>query len=310
MEHIYRARRVFEIEAEAISNLGNNLDFNFEDTVNTILSSNGRVIVCGMGKSGIIGHKISATLASTGTPSFSMHPGEAFHGDLGMVVKQDIFLAISNSGETEEVLKLLPFLQDNDNLLISMTGNPSSTLANCSDLHLDISVRQEACPLKLAPTASTTATLAMGDALAVALMNKRGFQPENFARFHPGGALGRKLLTKVGDEMVKEHLPLVDKDLAFIELLHVITSGEQGIAIVVDQFGNLDGIVTDGDIRRAMELYKENVFSLVSKDLMTINPVVIQAKKLVADGIELMDSHDINKLLVVDDKKVVGILRK
>lgn len=310
MDHTAHARRVFEIEAEAVANLIDNLDCNFEKSVNSILASGGRVIVCGMGKSGIIGKKISATFASTGTPSFSMHPGEAFHGDLGMVVKDDIFLAISNSGETDEVLKLLPFLTDNKNLLIAMTGNPNSTLARRSQLHLDISVRQEACPLRLAPTASTTATLAMGDALAVAIMKGRNFKPENFARFHPGGALGRALLTRVQDEMVTEKLPLAHESLSFVELLNIVTGGEQGLAIIVDDSGALIGVVTDGDVRRAMEVHRKNVFDLTATDLMTNTPVTIRPEKLVAEGVELMEKFEINKVLVVNDSKVVGILRK
>lgn len=310
MNHIEHAKRVFEIEAEAVSNLIDNLDRNFGKSVDAILAARGRVIVCGMGKSGIIGKKISATFASTGTPSFSMHPGEAFHGDLGMVVKDDIFLAISNSGETDEILKLLPFLNDNKNLLISMTGNPDSTLARRSDLHLDISVRQEACPLKLAPTASTTATLAMGDALAVAIMKGRNFKSENFARFHPGGSLGRQLLTKVQDEMVKEKLPFAHKSLPFIELLSIVTGGEQGLAIIVDDSGDLFGVVTDGDVRRAMEVHQRNVFELLPIDLMTKTPITIRPEELVAEGVALMEKFDINKVLVVNGNKVVGILRK
>lgn len=310
MSHREIAKRVFLIESKAIEKLVDSLDEQFTKSVETILSSRGRVIICGMGKSGIIGKKISATLASTGTPSFSMHPGEAFHGDLGMVVSEDIFLAISNSGETEELLKLLPFLKDNGNTLISMTGNRSSTLAQESMLHLDISVEQEACPLKLAPTSSTTATLAMGDALAVALMEARNFQPENFARFHPGGSLGRKLLTRVSHEMVKDNLPVVHSNSSFSELLHSVTSGEQGLAVVMDESGNIQGLVTDGDIRRAMENHRNEVFSLTASQFMTPEPLVIEPDELVSVGVELMEKKKVTKLLVARNNRLLGILRK
>lgn len=310
MDFIRRARQVFQIEAEAIKNLCEQLTDDFLNAVELINRSNGRVIVCGMGKSGIIGKKISATLASTGTPSFSMHPGEAFHGDLGMVVSEDIFLAISNSGETEEVLKLLPFLKDNCNVLISMTGNPSSTLARQSDFHLNISVPQEACPLKLAPTSSTTATLAMGDALAIALMEKSNFQPENFARFHPGGSLGRKLLLKVKDEMVSENLPTLSSDAPLIEIIHIISKGEQGLAVIVDGNNVIQGLVTDGDIRRAMEKFGKNIFEINAKDLMTPNPKTIDPDELISYADQIMESNKLNKLLVQSRGKLIGILRK
>src|SRR5690606_18325323 len=195
--HRASALRVFAIEAEAVGNLANLIDDDFSRAVEQILQSRGRTIVCGMGKSGIIGRKIAATMASTGTPSFFMHPGEAYHGDLGMVTSDDTFIAISFSGETDEVLKLLPFLKDNGNFIVAITGNPESTLATAADCHLNVRVDEEACPLRLAPTSSTTATLAMGDAMAVTLMEARGFRPENFARFHPGGSLGRRLLSRV-----------------------------------------------------------------------------------------------------------------
>lgn len=310
MDFIQRAKQVFQIEADAIANLSNLLTEDFANSVLEIMNSSGRVIVCGMGKSGIIGKKISATLASTGTPSFSMHPGEAFHGDLGMVVSQDIFLAISNSGETEEVLKLLPFLKDNGNTLISLTGNPDSTLARESRFHLNISVPQEACPLKLAPTASTTATLAMGDALAVALMEERKFMPENFARFHPGGSLGRLLLLKVQDEMVTENLPTIPLDADLIHVIDCISKGEQGLAVVTDPNLNILGLITDGDIRRAMEHFGSNVFQLDAQRLMTAQPQTIRKSELSSYGRQLMEQKRLNKLLVADDNKLEGIFRK
>lgn len=310
MQHKYHAERVFKIESEAVVDLIEQLDEHFEQSVDAILTTAGRVIICGMGKSGIIGKKISATLASTGTPSFSMHPGEAFHGDLGMVVPEDIFLAISNSGETEEVLKLLPFLKDNGNVLISMTGNRDSTLARESDLHLDVSVKQEACPLKLAPTASTTATLAMGDALAVALMEARNFQPENFARFHPGGSLGRKLLVKVEDEMICDNLPVVTKEQGFSDLLHIISAGEQGLAVVVDNEQKILGLVTDGDLRRAIEQRGTSVFEMSASSIMSTNPLAIAPTELASYGREIMEQKRVNKLLVAESNTLVGILRK
>lgn len=310
MDYIKRAKQVFQIEAEAINNLSRLLTNDFSETVSAILNSKGRLIVCGMGKSGIIGKKISATLASTGTPSFSMHPGEAFHGDLGMVVSEDIFLAISNSGETEEVIKLLPFLKDNNNLLISMTGNSHSTLASQSEFHLNIAVPQEACPLKLAPTASTTATLAMGDALAIALMEGRNFKPESFARFHPGGSLGRKLLLKVKDQMISKNLPTVKKESSLIDIIHTISKGEQGLAVVTSSKNIILGLVTDGDIRRAMENHGNSVFELKAGDLMSTTPYTISMDELVSYGDSIMEANKLNKLLVENKGKLIGILRK
>lgn len=305
-----RAKQVFEIEAEAITNLTKLLTDDFSNSVKSIIASTGRVIVCGMGKSGIIGKKISATLASTGTPSFSLHPGEAFHGDLGMITTEDIFLAISNSGETDEVLKLLPFLTDNGNLIISLTGNPVSTLAKQSHFHLNISVPQEACPLKLAPTASTTATLAMGDALAISLMEERNFMPENFARFHPGGSLGRKLLLKVKDEMITSSLPTVEENTSLITIIDKISRGEQGLAVVIEKDRVIKGIVTDGDIRRAMEKYGQEVFAMTASDLMCSSPKTISPNELVSYADEIMQDAKLNKLLVEQAGKLIGILRK
>lgn len=308
--HIERALRVIELEAQAIRHLVNQIDEQFDMAIECILKTRGRVIVCGMGKSGIIGNKISATLASTGTPSFSMHPGEAFHGDLGKVVKDDIFLAISNSGETEEVLRLLPFLKDNGNTLISMTGNPRSFLATESDFHISIEVPQEACPLKLAPTSSTTATLVLGDAIALTLMEARGFKPENFARFHPGGSLGRKLLLRVQDEMVKDNLPIVKRDCSVVDLIHAISRGEQGIAIVVSENMEVEGLITDGDLRRAIEIEQSQIFSLTAENIMSSNPIKVTKEELVSSSMAIMDKYRINKLLVVEENRLVGILRK
>jgi arabinose-5-phosphate isomerase len=264
-----------------------------------------------MGKSGIIGKKIAASLASTGTPSFFMHPAEAFHGDLGMVQPEDIFMAISNSGETEEILKLLPFLKDNKNYIISMTGNINSTLARNSDCVLNISVPEEACPHQLAPTTSTTATLVMGDALTVALMEARNFTPENFARFHPGGALGRKLLSKVNDEMETLPLPHVSKNASFADIVTSISSGKLGFVIVDNNDESKFSIITDGDLRRAMAEYKEKVFSIRAHNIATINPLTIQLSAKTQHAYDLMDEHKVSFLLVLDDNgELISVIRK
>lgn len=302
------AQKVFRIEAAAVEQLSSRLTNDFEQAVSHIIHSEGRVIVCGMGKSGIIGKKVAATLASTGTPSFFMHPGEAYHGDLGMVTPQDVFVAISNSGETDEVVKLIPFLKDNENFLISLTGNSKSTLARASNSHLDIAVTEEACPLQLAPTASTTAALAMGDALAVTLMKARDFKPENFARFHPGGSLGRRLLSRVEDEMYKDGLPFIDQSTPILDVIHAMSQGRLGLAIVSDRDGF--AVVTDGDVRRAIETYEQDVFSKKAVDLMSVNPVSVAANTRVEDALELMESKRITSLLVVKDSSVIGVFKK
>lgn len=306
--YLASARRVFHIEAEAVAALSAKLDANFNIVIDRILRSCGRVIICGMGKSGIIGKKIAATLASTGTPSFFMHPGEAYHGDLGMVTSEDVFIAISNSGETDEVIKLLPFLKDNGNFLVAITGNPSSSLARAADCHLDVHVEQEACPLQLAPTSSTTATLAMGDALAVTLMEARGFKSEHFARFHPGGSLGRRLLCFVEDEMVKDDLPFVPEEAKVLELIRIMTYGSLGLAIVRMKEGW--GVVTDGDIRRAIECYGEDVFAKTALELMSADPVMISVGARVEDALAMMESRKITSLLVSVDNEVVGVFKK
>jgi arabinose-5-phosphate isomerase len=307
MSFLNIAKEVFEIESKAILHLSDNLDDNFPAAVDAILVSRGRLIICGMGKSGIIGKKISATLASTGTPCFFMHPGEAYHGDLGMVTSEDVFLALSNSGETDEVVKLIPFLKDNKNTLISMTGNPDSTLSNSSDFHLNVRVEKEACPLQLAPTASTTATLAMGDALAVALMKARDFQPENFARFHPGGSLGRRLLSRVENEMVSDNLPFIDGDAGILDLIETMSRGALGICMIN---GSEFGIVTDGDIRRAIGTYGDSIFSISASNIMTLNPNSVEIGTRMEDALTLMDLRQITTLIIKDTGRVVGILKK
>lgn len=304
------AQEVFEIEAKEIANLSNLLTDDFESAVNAVLNSKGKFIICGMGKSGLIGKKIAATLASTGTPSFFLHPGEAYHGDLGMIEKQDVVLLISNSGETDEVLKVIPFLKSQGNITISMSGNPSSTLAKNTTYHLNISVQKEACPLQLAPTSSTTATLVMGDALAVALMKLRDFKDKDFAQFHPGGSLGRKLLTKVKDVMKTDNLPTCDKDTSLIDLIHVISKGESGLAVVIDN-DSIKSIVTDGDLRRAMEKYNEKFFSLNIIDILTDNPKTINQDCGIVEAHELMNENKLNVLLVVNqENKFCGILKQ
>ncbi|OED64307.1 arabinose-5-phosphate isomerase [Vibrio tasmaniensis ZS-17] len=307
---VYIAKEVIQTEIEGLHYMSSNLGAEFEAAVQGILKTKGRTIICGMGKSGIIGKKIAASFASTGTPSFFMHPGEAFHGDLGMVTPDDVFIAISNSGETEEVLKLLPFLKDNNNFIIAITGNQTSTLSINSHCHLNISVPKEACKLQLAPTSSTTATLVMGDALTVALMESRGFQPENFARFHPGGSLGKRLLSKVADEMVSASLPLVTKATSMLELISTMTAGSLGLAIVVTSDNKLQGIVTDGDLRRAMHQFGDNLFSLSVADILTVTPQVISPFSSMQSAIDTMTEKQVNTLIVVDSSSVVGVIKK
>lgn len=305
MAHIDTAKRVLGIEAQALEHLKTLLDDSFNQSVQSILDTQGRLVICGMGKSGLIGKKIMATLASTGTPCFFMHPGEAFHGDLGMVSPKDVFLALSNSGETEEVIKLLPFLKDNGNIIISMTGRPESTLAKNSNFHLNIAVPQEACPHQLAPTSSTTATLAMGDALAVALMEARDFQPHDFARFHPGGSLGRKLLTKVKHEMKKDNLPFISASASIQEVIHAMTVGRMGLCIVE----NGAGIITDGDLRRHMEEDLAGLMNKSAADILTSRPLTIDAEAKLSDAESLMNDKKITSLLVSSEDKVVGVIQ-
>lgn len=303
-----KAKQVIDIEVEGLIYMRDNLSSEVGKAVQSIQNTEGRTIICGMGKSGIIGKKIAASFASTGTPSFFMHPGEAFHGDLGMVKAEDAFIAISNSGETEEVLKLLPFLKDNGNYIIAMTGNPLSTLAKNSNCHLDISVPKEACSLQLAPTASTTATLVMGDVLTVALMESREFKPENFARFHPGGSLGRRLLGKVKDEMVSKNLPFVNQDAPLADVIHSITSGELGLTLVGDAQDL--SIITDGDLRRTIEKHGPASFNLTARDIAHNKPLVVECNSRVHEAFETMDREKVSSLVVYDAGQVVGILKK
>lgn len=308
MNAIEIAKEVFEIEAKSIQDLVLNLDDNFAKAVNLMLGVKGRCIVSGMGKSGHIGAKIAATLASTGTPSFFIHPGEALHGDLGMLTSDDILIAISNSGETEEILKIIPVIKKRKIPLIVMTGRKNSTLANQSDIFLNIAVKKEACPLQLAPMSSTTATLVMGDALAAALMKARNFKPDDFALFHPGGSLGRKLLTKVKDLMVSSNLPIVHPDTEFNDLVDVMTSGKLGLCIVLEN-EKLVGIITDGDLRRALKTSNKPRFDFKAKEIMSTNPKVVDADAMAGEAEEIMLKHKIKEIVVEKNNKVIGIIQ-
>lgn len=308
MKHVQQAKKVFEIEAKAIADLSKQLDKNFDLAVSAILKSKGRVVVAGIGKSGIVGKKISATLASTGTPSVFLHPTEAFHGDLGMVQSHDVVILISYSGETEELLQIIPFLKTNKNFIISFTGVLSATLAQNSHAVLNVAVHKEACPLELAPTSSTTATLAMGDALAVALMHARHFKAEDFARYHPGGSLGRKLLTTVEQVMRKNDLPIITEASDMTQVIAQISKGRLGLAIVV-QNKMVKGIITDGDLRRSMEKQKEKFFHLKAKDIMTKNPKAVAKEMKMAEAEELMNEFKITSLLVTTKGKLEGVIQ-
>ncbi len=304
------ARQTLQTEADALRSMQERLDDEFVRAVEAILSSRGKLVVTGMGKSGLIGRKIAATLASTGTPSFFLHPGEAFHGDLGMISKEDILLALSYSGETDEVLKIVPFIHSNGNTLISMTGNPHSSLAKNSDIHLDVSVEHEACILKLAPTTSTTAQIAMGDALGVALMKMRDFTSMDFARLHPGGSLGRRLLMTVGDVMRKENLPIVSADCSATEMIHAVSKGGLGLIVLEDEAGRVEGIITDGDIRRAMERLQANFFGIRAADIATMHPKTIRPTEKLISAEKMMTRNKVTSLLVTNtDEKLVGVIQ-
>lgn len=306
---LQRAREVLDIEAQGLLSLADRLDHNFLEAVELLGSCRGKVVVTGMGKSGLICRKIAATMASTGTPSFFLHSGDAIHGDLGMVMAGDVILAVSNSGETEEIVKLIPHFKLNGLKMIVMTGRQDSTLARAGDVVLDVGVKQEACPLGLAPTASTTATLAMGDALAVVLLETKGFNEKDFAMRHPGGILGRRLLMRVDDLMHRgDQLPLVTQDTPIKDALFEITSKRLGVTGVVDGDGKLTGVITDGDLRRGLE-NKGEIFRFKAKDLMTRNPKTIAAESLAAQAVALMEQHTITCLFVLqDNRKPLGVI--
>lgn len=299
------AKEVFEIESEAILELKGQLSEDFNAIVECILKLKGHCVITGMGKSGHIAEKIAATLASTGTPSFFLHPGEALHGDLGMLTKEDVVIAISNSGESEEILRIIPIIKKREIPLIVMSGNPKSTMAKEGKYFLNVAVKKEACPLQLAPTSSTTATLAMGDAIAVALMKARGFKPENFAMFHPGGSLGRKLLTQVKDIMVSKELPIVNLETNFKDLITEMTSKRLGVCLVLDN-GSLVGIITDGDLRRAL---MDDKFDSNAAEIMTKQPKTIQSDAMATQAESLMMESKIKELVVMEGEKVVGIVQ-
>ncbi len=302
------AKEVFDIEANSILRLKNNIGEAFDKAIDIMYSCKGRVIITGMGKSGLIGKKIAATLTSTGTPSYFLHPAESTHGDSGIITKEDVVVAISNSGETQELLNLLPLIKRFGVKMIGMTGKLNSTLAQASDVVLDISVEREACPLNKAPTASTTATLAMGDALAVCLLKKRGFTEEDFLIFHPSGALGKGFLYKVSDLMKTEDLPVAHENDKFSKVVEIITEHKLGMAMILSPSGELSGVLTDGDIRRTLMKFGDTS-NLIIKDVMTVNPKRITANSYGASALNLMEKYSITALAVVDESnRPIGVI--
>lgn len=301
------ARKVLRIEAEAVLALTEKLDGSFEKAVDLVYGSKGRVIVSGMGKSGLVGKKIAATLASTGTPAFFLHPAEASHGDLGMVTAEDVIIALSNSGETEELVRLLPVLERFHVSLIVLTGSPDSTLAKAADVSLDVSVREEACSLGIVPTSSTTAAMAMGDALAVALLTRRGFRKEDFAFFHPGGSLGKRLLVRVKDLMQGGcSLPLVGPGSSMTGAVIEISSKRLGMTVVIDDDRRVLGIITDGDVRRGIERWGKDFFDMKAGEVMTRDPKTIGEDELAAKALALMEERSITALVVPDGEGRAG----
>ncbi|MDZ4676924.1 MAG: KpsF/GutQ family sugar-phosphate isomerase [Oligoflexia bacterium] len=307
MSLIGEAKRVFDIEAQAILDLKNKLDNKFDEAVGMLIDCNGKVVVTGMGKSGQIARKIASTLSSTGTPAIFVHPAETSHGDLGVVSQNDVVLALSYGGETDEMHDLIEFAKRKGLRLISLTGNKKSTLALASDISLDVSVKEEACPLGLAPTASTTATLAMGDALAVAVLTKRGFKKEDFAQFHPGGSLGRRLLTRVSDLMHSgEAVSVVTPDTKMKEVISKMTAKEvRGVCGVVDSDGALIGTITDGDLRRRLDK-SINPLNEMAQDIMGKNPKIVDANEMAERALFLMEQFAIQTLFVIDKSKNQG----
>ena len=308
---IQRAAECLQTEAAAIQSLIPRLDETFLRAVEKIRACKGKIVVTGVGKSGHIGSKIAATLASTGTPAFFLNPLDAYHGDLGMLSSEDLVLAISYSGATEELLRFLPLIQTKHIPIIGMSGNPDSLLARCSEVHLNIAVDREADPLNLVPTSSTTVTLALGDALACALIEATHFQPTDFARLHPGGDLGRKLLAKVADVMFTDNLPFVCPDMPLSEAIEVVTNGKLGIGIVVEKMTNdkLVGIITDGDIRRSMQRLGQEFFATPVSAIMSRNPKTINKDAKIVEAGETMNHHSIHTLVVLDDAShVVGVI--
>lgn len=295
-------------EAQAVLDLIPQMDDNFDRAVALIMACSGKVIVTGVGKSGHIGAKIAATLASTGTPAFFVNPLDAFHGDLGVLSKNDVVLAISNSGQTDELLRFIPVVLHRQIPIIGMSGNPQSLLAKYSTCHLNISVRKEACPLNLVPTSSTTATLAMGDALAVALMEERNFQPQDFAQFHPGGELGKRLLTTAQDVMLTKHLPILTADMQLGNAIILVSKGKLGLGVAM-KGDQIEGLITDGDIRRAMEKWQAEFFSRTVADIMTRTPKTVGPQAKITDIQEIMNRYKIHNILVADSANhLLGIV--
>ena len=295
-------------EAQAVLDLIAKIDDNFDKAVELMINCSGKVIVTGVGKSGHIGAKIAATLASTGTPSFFINPLDVFHGDLGVMSKGDVVLAISNSGQTDELLRFIPMVLHMEIPIIAMSGNPQSLLAKYSTCHLNVSVEKEACPLNLAPTSSTTATLVMGDALAIALMNKRHFQPQDFAQFHPGGELGKRLLTKAQDVMITENLPILAPDMHLGEAIILVSKGKLGLGVAIEN-EHIVGMITDGDIRRAMEKWKAEFFDKTVCDIMTRTPKTVTPQTRISEIQKIMNNNKIHNVLVCDNHhKLLGIV--
>lgn len=295
-------------EAQAVLDLIPKINEEFDRAVELMMQCQGKVIVTGVGKSGHIGAKIAATLASTGTPSFFVNPLDVYHGDLGVMSAGDVVIAISNSGQTDELLRFIPMVLHMEIPIIAMTGNPESLLAKYSTCHLNVSVAKEACPLNLAPTSSTTATLVMGDALAVALMEQRNFQPQDFAQFHPGGELGKRLLTTAQDVMITENLPLLTEDMHLGEAIILVSKGKLGLGVAIDN-GHVIGLITDGDIRRAMEKWQAKFFDRTVGDIMTRTPKTVGPQTKIAEIQKTMNKHKIHNVLVVNDKhQLLGIV--
>ncbi|MCL0068820.1 KpsF/GutQ family sugar-phosphate isomerase [Thermodesulfovibrionales bacterium] len=303
-------KKVLKIEADAVSAMAERLDSHFETAVDIISRSRGRMVVTGIGKSGLVGKKVAATLSSTGTPAFFLHPAEASHGDIGMVTSDDIIIFVSNSGETEELIRLIPVLKRFNVGMISMTGNHNSTLSKAADVTLDVSVKEEACPLGIVPTASTTAALAMGDAVAVALLVKRGLKKEDFALLHPGGNLGKKLLIKVEDLMHSgDALPVILPDEEMARAIIEISSKKLGTTIVADTENRILGIITDGDLRRGIERWGKKFFDMKAAEVMTENPKTVSKDELAVKALSIMENYSIASLVVPDvDAKAKGII--
>lgn len=302
------AVRCIKDEAQALIDLIPRLDDNFEKSVELMYNCHGKIIVTGVGKSGHIGAKIAATLSSTGTPSFFINPLDVYHGDLGVMTKDDVVLAISNSGQTDELLRFIPMVLHMQIPIIAMSGNPNSLLAKYSTAHINVGVTKEACPLNLAPTSSTTATLTMGDALAVALMQVRNFKPRDFAQFHPGGSLGKRLLTTAADVMKSDEMPIISKDMKLGDAILLVSKGKLGMGVAIED-NKVIGLITDGDLRRAMEKWREHFFDRPVSDIMTCTPKMVAPNTKISEIQKIMNKYKIHSVLVVDEEKhLLGIV--